>query len=61
MSHLTSHAQIHLAGIDIDGAKVTALGDSAPVMATPAAFAAGATATLVGGAVGYVAEEVGDN
>lgn len=61
MSHLTSHAQTHLADIDIAGRDVTVLADSMPVMATPAAFAAGATATLAAGALGFAAEEAADD
>ena len=61
MSHFTSHAQRHLAGIDMESSEMSVLADSMPVLATPAAFAAGAGVVVGAGVAGFVAEEVADD
>lgn len=63
MSALTNHAQNHLSGLAADSEDLTVLGESSPVLATPAAAAAAVgagAAVTAAGIAGFVAEEAAD-
>lgn len=60
MSALTHHAQHHLSDLDPGATEATVLDRTSPVLATPAAFAAGAGVAVTAGVAGFVAEEAMD-
>ena len=60
MSALSHHAQSHLSDLDVSAPEVTVLDRTSPVLATPAAFAAGAGVAVTAGVAGFVAEEALD-
>lgn len=61
MSALTTHAQNRLADLDADTGEVTVLGQTSPVLATPAAAVGAGVAVTAAGIAGFVAEEAADN